>query len=191
MIGRIRNNKGVTLVEAVVVVFIFGFFTVGMINAYVYGINLYRSTLTLNLMYSDGMMVLSKMESMIRNAESISVFESEVNPRMSLIVPDKATAPGPVEFYVNYSDKSLRMNDRRVGHGEFNVRLLPGTTYSSRRRAIQAYSLKRVKFEYATDLTGGIVDPNQMMVRISVVLANPEGDTVALNTTALNRNYAD
>ncbi len=191
MLSRLSQNKGVTLVEAVVVVFIFGFFTVGMVNAYIYGLKLFKSTMTMNLMYTDGMLVLNKIEKMLRNAESINVFESDINPRMDLIVPEKSSAPGQVEFYVNASDKSLRMNDRRVGHGEFNVRLLPATTYSSRRRTVQAYKMKRVKFEYARDVTEGIIDPQQMMVRVIVVLENPEGDTLVLRSTTLNRNYTD
>ncbi len=191
MLSRVKKNKGVTLVEVMVVVFIFGFFTVGMVNAYIYGLKLFKSTVTMNLMYSDGMMVLRKIENMIRNAENINIFESDANPRMELVVPERSSAAGPVEFYVNHSDKSLRMNDRRVNHGEFNVRLLPATTYASRRRAVQAYKMKRVKFEYAEDVTGGITDPQQMMVRVTIVLENPEGDTLALRATTLNRNYAN
>lgn len=192
----IKNNKaGITLVELIVVALMASIFTVALVTVYANGLQLYKESVTLNLMYADGIAMFHKVGKIFRNSESISLLQpGYANDRVTLEIPSRqgnALSGGVVEIYFDNRSHTLRMDDGRADHMEYNVCLLP-QIYTSGRRRLQtnAYQVKSVVFEQAFDLIPNPTLTNFKLVRMRMVLEDPNGgDTLAMQFSAVNRNY--
>jgi prepilin-type N-terminal cleavage/methylation domain-containing protein len=191
---QIRNNHGVNLVELMVTVLIASIFMLGLVSAYASGIQYYKDSISLGMMYSDGITVFRKIEKLFRGADNISLLQwGYPNERVTLHIPNYTggiAAGGTVEIYYDSRTRTLRMDDGRADHMEYNVALLPPVYYTGRRRtATYAYNVKSVAFEQALDLYPNPTDEDRKLVRMRMVLADPDGgDTLSLQFTAVNLN---
>lgn len=192
----VKNNRaGMTMVELIVVSFIASIFTVALVSVYANGLQLYKESVALNLMYADGIAMFHKVGRIFRNSEAISLLQPGYeNDRVTLEIPStqgNALTGGTVEIYFDSRSHSLRMDDGRADHMEYNVLLLP-QIYTSGRRRLQtnAYQVKSVVFEQALDLIPNPTLTSYMLVRMRLVLEDPNGgDTLAMQFSAVNRNF--
>jgi hypothetical protein len=189
------DNSGINLVEVVVTVFIASFFMVALVSVYASGVQYYKDSVTLNMMYTDGIHLFRQIERLFRGADNISLLQwgGYPNDRVTLHIPNASSGTGTggtIEIYYDSRTRTLRMDDGRADVMEFNIALLPPIYYSGRRRtASYAYNLKSVVFEQAVDLIPDPTMAEHKLVRMRMVLEDPdEGDTLALSFTAVNLN---
>ena len=194
-IGNPKHERGFTLVEVVVTAVLASYLMLALVWFYTFGIELISSSLSLNLMYGEGMATIHGIEKMMRNADQMDVPDDLGSNRISIHVPDWAgdgSTGGNVEYYYNSRDKSLRLNDGRVDKNLFNVRLMPTTYRSGRRgRVSNAYTLKDVEFKPARDLVDNIIDPSYNIMRVTLVMENDRGDSLTLTGIGSNMNVIE
>jgi hypothetical protein len=189
------DNSGINLVELMVTVFIASFFMVALVSVYATGIQYYKDSVTMGMMYTDGIHLFHQVERLFREAENISLLQwgGYPNDRVTLQMPNYtngAAFGGIVEIYYDSRSHTLRMDDGRADHMEYNVALLPTVYVSGRRRTPSyAYNLKSVVFEQAMDLIPDPTLTEYKLVRMRMVLQDPNGgDTLALSFAVVNIN---
>jgi len=189
-----RRIAGVNLVELVVTAFIASIFTVALVSVYANGLKYYKESVTLNMMYSDGIALFHQIGKYFRSADIITLLVPDYeNDRITLHIPSKqgnSLSGGDITLYFDNRSRTLRMDDGRADHMEYNIRLLPPVFTTGRRRTqVHAYNVKSVVFEQAHDLIPNPTLDNYKLVRMRIVLEDPnEGDTLALQFSAVNRN---
>jgi hypothetical protein len=189
-----RRIAGVTMVELVVTAFIASIFTVALVSVYVNGLKYYKQSVTLNMMYSDGIALFHQIGRFFRGADVITLMQPDYeNDRITLHIPSQqgnSLTGGDITLYYDSRSQTLRMDDGRADHMEYNVRLLPPVYTAGRRRTqTHAYTVKSVVFEQAHDLIPNPTLDNYKLVRMRVVLQDPnDGDTLSLQFSAVNRN---
>jgi hypothetical protein len=192
----IHKIGGHNLVELIVVAFIASIFAVALVTVYANSIQYYKESVTLSLMYSDAISLFHSIGKHFRNADQITLLQPTMpNDRVTIHIPSRqgnALTGGTIEIYYDTRSHTLRMDDGRADHMEFNISLMPRTYVSGRRRATtNAYNVKSVVFEQATELlpSGTVEDYN--LVRMKIVLQDPNGgDTLALQFAGVNRNVS-
>jgi hypothetical protein len=189
-----RRNAGINIVEVIVTAFIASFFVVALVSLYVYGIQIYKQSVTLNMMYSDSIGLFHRIGKYFRMADAISLLDPiGENDRIVLHIPSpggSSLTGGDITLYYDSHSRTLRMDDGRPDSSQFNVKLLPPIYVSGRRRnQTYAYNVKSVVFEEARDLIPNPTLDSYKLVRMRMVLEDPnEGDTLALQFSAVNRN---
>jgi hypothetical protein len=143
----LSNNRGVNLVELLVSIFIASFFAVALVSVYATGIQYYKDSVTLNMMYTDGYLVFNDIEGFFRCADQVTLMDWNFpNERITLHQPNftnNIAGGGDVEIYFDQHSRTLRMDDGRADVMEFNKQLLPPIYVSGRRRTVTyAYNIK-------------------------------------------------
>lgn len=189
-----RRSAGINLVEVIVTVFIASFFAVALVSIYEYGVQIYKQSVTLNMMYSDSIELFHRIGKYFRTADMITLLDpSGENNRIVLHISSPGGSSlqgGDITLYYDSRSRTLRMDDGRPDSAQFNVRLLPPIYTSGRRRTqTYAYNVKYVVFEEARDLIPNPTLDNYKLVRMRMVLEDPnDGDTLSLQFSAVNRN---
>jgi len=112
----------------------------GIVYAYSYGVQRFDEVTLKYMMLNEGTTFLRKIEPYIRVATSIEIENNDSdsnNDRLIIHHPDieetngvrDGIDDGNLEFYMNSHDLSIRLDDERIGHGEFNELCLPTTVY--------------------------------------------------------------
>jgi prepilin-type N-terminal cleavage/methylation domain-containing protein len=155
-----KAQTGHNLIEVMLALTIAAIFMTAFITVYFYGIREFSRISSVHQMQSEGQTVLKRLEKYIRMAKAIDISGSSDSNRRKLTVtlPDTqedATSGGDIEYFYNSSDKTLRMNDRRIGHNDIFVQLLPiPTGQRSRRFGTQSnsFDVKQISFQYGDTL---------------------------------------
>ena len=178
-----------TLAELAVVIVVSAIFFTGMLVTYVNGIEYWRSTSDMMVLYNEGTTALDKMSKWIRNANFIQIksISGERNAKLELQYnPPSRSA----DFYFIKSAGEVRWNDQTEGRNKFNVTLLPAVKFRGRPRGEDPYlSVKRLEFIPLDDI--GFQSPQLMgysLIKIELVLEDQRGDTLYLSSIASKRN---
>ena len=160
-------------------------FMVAFVTVYFYGIREFSRISSVHQMQSEGQTVLKNIERSIRNAGAIALSgnPNSINRQLTVTQPDiqeNSTSGGDIEYFYNSSDKTLRMNDRRIGHNDIFVQLLPIPSGRSSRRFNthrNSYDVKQVSFEFGDTLAYSGAGNAGYIVLIDLVLE----DTLRFN----------
>jgi len=194
-----RDNSASSLIEVMASLIIASILIWGVVTAYEYGVRLYDSITSKYLMQNEGSIKLRFIEAWIRMADVITINEyNEANrTKLTTRLPDTdydGHVDGNIEFFTNTRDGSLRMNDRRLGKNNFNVRVLPITTLRVNRRDPYGrfpYRIRSVRFSRGDDdIEGYTPTPGAQdyVVNIDIILEDDNGNTVALSSSQSKLN---
>lgn len=181
----LTDRTGHTLVEVMLALTIAAIFMVAFVTVYFYGIREFSRISSVHQMQSEGQTVLKNIERSIRNAGAIALSgnPNSINRQLTVTQPDiqeNSTSGGDIEYFYNSSDKTLRMNDRRIGHNDIFVQLLPIPSGRSSRRFNthrNSYDVKQVSFEFGDTLAYSGAGNAGYIVLIDLVLE----DTLRFN----------
>lgn len=110
---KIKQNKGITLVELMITLIISAGFLGGLMYVYVFGVEGFNNLTSRFRMFEETSWFLNEIDKIVMSAESASI----VGSRLTLVIPDisgDGQGSGMIEFFVNNQDHTIRMNDRRI-----------------------------------------------------------------------------
>ena len=185
----LKPQAGLTLVEMAVVLIISSIVIVGMLTAYTDGIRHWKLSTEKMMLYNEGNIALNKMGRWIRNSNFIRIraFSGLPDAKLDLRYNNPAWA---AQFFFVRGANELRWNDQTEGRNIFNRRLLPIVNYRETGPNDEPYlSVKNLRFIPLDDI--GTPSPTlrgYSLIRIELVLENPDGDTLYLSSVVSKRN---
>jgi prepilin-type N-terminal cleavage/methylation domain-containing protein len=181
-VRKLEKNSGVNLIELMFVMLISGIVLAALVSVYYYGIVSFYSVSSQYQMLSEGTSVLDSIGRSISQADSVYVDEASDSNRTRLFTYySSSQKKGSYEYFYNFQDKILKMNDLLSGHNDYNITILPvppsGSSFS---RMKKPFDVRTVYFQRADDDN----NPNAWTVKVDVVLEGTRGDILALSRTA-------
>ena len=183
------GEAGLTLVEMAVVMIIAAIVMTGMLVAYTDGISYWRSTSDRMVLYNEGSTALALMSKWIRISNFIKIKSMSGFPDSKLELGYNNTSWG-AEFYFMEANNEVRWNDQTEGRNKFNMTLLPEVKFRGSRPNEEPYlRVKNLKFTPLDDIGQGSPQlVGYSLVKIELVLQDPDGDTLYLSSVASKRN---
>ena len=179
---KIKQNKGISLVELMITLIISAGFLGGLMTVYVFGVKEFNNMTSKFRMFEETSWFLNEIDKIVMSAESASIIGS----RLTLVIPDisgDGQGSGLIEFFVNNQDHTIRMNDRRIGINKFNLRLLPYSSGARRRR----FGTQDAPFR-VMDVEFEIPDNTHRSVKVSILVEDDLENTLRLSNTAFLEN---
>jgi len=190
--NKLSDHSGHTLVEVVIALICSSIVIFGLAGVYAYGIKEFNSATSRLQMFSEGNLMLRKIESFIRRSSNIYVVENSDPNRteLHLTIPYESNG-GLMEFFTNRRDQTLRVNDWRIGKNNANVRLLPLRVLSGDNQSHTRlpYHVEKMHFQYGDAQIDGYDNTGSAyLVRIDMVLEDSLGNRVSLSSTETRLN---
>ncbi len=184
----LRMRSGITLIEVATVIAISALVFTGMLIAFTEGVVHWGDTSEEFTHYNEGTAALALMGRFIRNASFITIksYSGVASARLELDYPEDV---GSAAFYFVKESGRLNWNDQTEGRNKFNLRLLPAVKYRQARGEKPYLTVKSARFTPLDDL--GFGSPTMMgysLIKIELVLEDPENDTLYLSSVVSKRN---
>ena len=190
-----KSVAGLSLVEIMVTIFIASIAVTGMVVAYADGIGAWKRSNERILLYDEGSVALTKIDSLVTRATYLKTDSQWNFPGSELTVKGLRIVRGQevtrsADFYFYEFDKSLRWDDRLGDQGRFNLRLIPMWNYP-RNRGERPY----ITVESATFTPIDPIRPRNTLtegyalIKIELVLSGERGDSLTLTKIVGKSNH--
>jgi len=187
---RIFGDKGLTMVEIVVVMAISAIVFTGMMVTYSEGVRYTRKNSSLMTLYEEGSAAMNMMRKMIREAGRARIFPNGgvSNARLELDYND-IWGGGEAEFYFSKLNGTLKWSDRRRGTRKLHMTLLPMLDLQIGPQDEPYLKVKDLRFNPIDHI--GAPSPyleGYSLIKIEMVLEDDRGDTLYLSSISSRRN---
>ncbi|OGC90283.1 MAG: hypothetical protein A2W25_05920 [candidate division Zixibacteria bacterium RBG_16_53_22] len=186
------DEKGTTLIEVVVAVFISSIAISGLAITYVDSIRLLNTETDKMVMYNEAEAAFNVLSDAVTYAEYISTRTGLNRPSDFLFVKGlDMDGSGYAErnFYYNSSDLSFRWNDLSGDRGRFNLRLIPLFDYAQGPQDDPYITVEELTFtaidedEPRNPTTEGFA-----IIRVDMKLRSPRGDSLMVSRAVAKLN---
>ena len=186
---KTASQVGLTMVELAVAMTIAGIVMTGMFIAYTDGIQQWRSTSDKMALYNEGSAALEKMCRWIRISNFVKIKPMSGRPNSKLELGYNDPSWGAAFYFIEQNNE-VKWNDQTEGRNKFNMNLLPALRIRQEDPNAAPYlSVKSLTFTSLDDIGQG--SPQLIgysLIKIELILENPEGDTLYLSSVASKRN---
>jgi prepilin-type N-terminal cleavage/methylation domain-containing protein len=188
--GKMLGEKGLTLVEIVVVMAISAIIFTGMMLTYSEVARYTRENSSLMTLYNEGSAAMILIRKAIREAGRARIRPSGgvSNARLELDYND-IWGGGEAEFWFSKTDKKLKWSDRRRGTNRLHMTLLPMLNLNIGPQEEPYLKVKDLRFTPLDHI--GTPSPyleGYSLIKIEMVLEDDWGDTLYLSSVSSKRN---